>query len=72
MVRRRNDDHAAELAEVRASIQRAKESAAEAGQAAARTEARWPRIESILAAARDIRERNHLADDLRTIFGGQQ
>ncbi len=72
MVRRRRntDEHAAELDAVRADIRRAEEAAAEADQATARTAARWPRVDSILTAAREIRERNHLAEDLRVIFRG--
>lgn len=70
MHRKRRTDDLAELDAVREEIRRADERAVEARQAAARSSARWPRIEQILDRAREIRERNHLADDLRVIFRG--
>lgn len=67
---RRRRDQDPELDAVREGIRRAEERAAEAHQAAARTSARWPRIEQLIERAREIREQNHLADDLRVIFRG--
>lgn len=60
----------AELDAVRADIERARADAAAADAAAAASSARWPTIHRIREAAREIRARNHLAEDLRTIFRG--
>lgn len=69
MLKKRDDDRA-QLDAVRDGIRRADEATTEARRAAARSSARWSRIEQILDRAREIRERNHLAEDLRVIFRG--
>jgi hypothetical protein len=58
------------LAEVREAIARARRAEVEGRAAAVAASGRWPHVERIIEVAEQIRSRNHLADDIRTVLGG--